>query len=66
MRQGIRSHPLSSGLVLLGGIIIIAAVFGAYELTRTGKGLGAYLFLSIAGGAGISSIGLGLFRYAFD
>jgi hypothetical protein len=66
MRQGIRSHPLSSGLFLLGGVFILAAVFGAYELTRTGKWLGAYLLLTIGGGIGVGSIGLGLFRYAFD
>jgi len=44
----------------------MAAVFGAYELNRTGKWLGAYLFLAIVGGVGIGAIGLGLFGYAFD
>lgn len=66
MRQEIRSHPLSSGLFFLGGVVLLAAVFGAYELNRAGKWLGAYLFLTIAGGVEIGSIGLGLFGYAFD
>lgn len=66
MRQQIRSHPLSTGLLLLGGVLIVAAVFGAYELNRTGKWLGAYLFLTVVGGVGIGSIGFGLFGFAFD
>ena len=66
MRQEIRSHPLSSGLFFLGGVFILAAFFGAYELNRAGKWLGGYLFLAIVGGVGIGSIGLGLFGYAFD
>ena len=66
MGQKIRSHPVSIGLFLLGGVSVFAAGFGAYELTRTGKWLGAYLFLAIFGGVGIGLVGIGLFRYAFD
>jgi hypothetical protein len=66
MRAARRSHPLSIGLFVLGGLLVALAVVGAYGMHRTGRWLGSLLVLASVGGIGVGTIGLGLFRYAFE
>lgn len=49
MKQQTQSHPLSTGLLLLGGVFLRAAVFESYGVIRTEKWLGAYLFVDYRG-----------------
>jgi len=57
---------LSRAALLLGGLLVVAALFGAYRMHRAGRWLGGLLLLAGLGGVGVGSIGLGLFGYAFE